>query len=211
MDITRDYLLGLGIVPDTADQLLTRLADAAKRFIPKGRFDEVLRERDEHKRLLADANSQIADLSKVDSDKLLGEIAALKERLKTSEAESATKLQEARTEAAVKLYLAGKTHDMDIVWGLLDKDKLKITDSGEVEGLDKLVEGLQESKPFLFVHDDGASKRVFRPVGNKPPEGVPTPAGGTAGGSSLGARLAKIRSTQNEVVENSDKTYFKKG
>ncbi|MBK1678718.1 hypothetical protein CKO38_19195 [Rhodospirillum rubrum] len=89
---------------------------------------------------------------------------------------------------AVKLALAGKVHDPDIVLGQLDTSKIELDDNGNVKaGLDDQIKALQTSKAFLFVPEDKGNQFQFR--GTHPPEGGG--AGGGGGKSSVGADFAK--------------------
>lgn len=59
---------------------------------------------------------------------------------------------------AIKLAVAGKAQDVDIVAGLIDKSKLKVGEDGKIGGLDEQIASLSESKGFLFKADDAGFK-----------------------------------------------------
>lgn len=57
---------------------------------------------------------------------------------------------------AIKLAVAGKVHDEDLVSGLFNKDKLVI-DDGKIIGLDEQLEQLQKDKGFLFKASESSN------------------------------------------------------
>lgn len=62
------------------------------------------------------------------------------------------KLQEVQLVHALKLALAGKVHDAELVIDLIDKAKIELSDDGIIsKGLDEQIKELQKSKSFLFV------------------------------------------------------------
>lgn len=56
----------------------------------------------------------------------------------------------------MKLAVNGKAHDEELVAGLIDRDKLVISEDGKVAGLEEQVKSLQETKPFLFKSEGQA-------------------------------------------------------
>lgn len=56
-------------------------------------------------------------------------------------------------------------HDKDLVLGLLDKEKISITD-GEVTGLNEQLESIKESKPFLFKESEPKGSPTITVSGN---------------------------------------------
>ena len=69
---------------------------------------------------------------------------------KASATEYETKLKDLQFSNAIKLAIADKAQDVDLVAGLFDKSKLILGDDGKITGLDEQVKTLQESKAFLF-------------------------------------------------------------
>lgn len=118
--------------------------------------------------------------------------------------------KELRLATAVKLALAGKVHDPDIVAGLLDKTKIELDDNGSVKaGLDDQIKALKTSKAFLFVSEDkGAGQFQFR--GTNPADRGG--AGGSSGGggdraADFGKRVADFAKAGHASME-AQKAYF---
>lgn len=125
-------------------------------WIPKDKFNEVRAAKKRLEASLRERDAQLAGLKQA-----VGEYEALKqavERLRTecqAQAESyEARLAELTLTSAVKLAIAGRVHDPELVLGLLDKSKFKLH-RGTVEGLDEQIEALRERKAFLFADKPG--------------------------------------------------------
>ena len=57
-------------------------------------------------------------------------------------------------------------NDADDILALINKDELELQDDGNVKGLDKAIESLKESKPYLFAES--------KPSGRTPDDGTTT-------------------------------------
>jgi alanyl-tRNA synthetase len=186
--MTKDQFIALGLTEEQAEKAAAASAEELKGFIPKVRFDEVNSAKKKAEDDLKERDQQLEDLKKStgNAEELKKQIEALQTENKTAKAKYEAEAKELRMNAAVKLSLAGKVHDPDIVAGLLDKTKIELDDSGAIKaGLDDQIKALQESKAFLFVSED---KGGFQFKGAKPPEA----GGGNGGGqTSVGAQFAK--------------------
>ncbi|MFC5703180.1 phage scaffolding protein [Cohnella faecalis] len=144
-------------------------------YVPPYRFEIVNTARKTAARTLKARDKQLEELQKALSNE-----AALKEQIAQLQADNRSAsekfeadLNDLRLSMALKSSLAGKVHDLDIVAGLLDKNKIELDDVGSVKGgLDDQLEALQVSKAFLFVTDSGvkprfksASRRKRRKIG----------------------------------------------
>ena len=208
--MNKEQFIALGLTEEQADKAAAASGEELKGFIPKARFDEVNTAKKAAEDTIADRDKQIADLSK-----LAGTSEEMKKQLETLQAENKAAKEKYEADAkdlqmstALKLSLAGKVHDPDIVTGLLDKSKIELDEAGNIKtGLDDQVKALQTSKGFLFVQEDkGGGQFQFR--GAKPPEG----GGGGAGGggnqaADFGKRMADFAKTNNTTVE-AQKNYF---
>jgi hypothetical protein len=100
------------------------------------------------------------------------------------------RVKQVQITAALRLALTGSVHDAALVAGLIDTDKLEISDTGEVTaGLDEQIAALRESKAFLFT--ENAVPQTPKPQGWKPADGAPPPAGGTK--DAFAARLTEAK------------------
>lgn len=187
--MNKEQFIALGLTDEQATKAAAASSEELKSFVPKARFDEV---NDAKKQAEKDRDKVSDQLEEV--KKSAGDNEALKKQIDTLQAENKaakekyeSDAKELRLSTALKLALAGKVHDPDIVAGLIDKAKVELDDAGSVKaGLDDQIKALQTSKAFLFVPED-AGKPKFK--GAKPPEG----GGGGSGGAdtSVGANFAK--------------------
>jgi cellobiose-specific phosphotransferase system component IIA len=213
MKFTKESLMAMGVAEEMADKIMAAHTEAMKTFIPKTRLDEVIRERDENKRLLDESNSAIEDLKKVNPEELKTKITELQTELETAKTQSVEMLTKERLNASIKLSLAGQVHDADLVLSQLDVSRLTVKEDGMVDGLDSQVKDLREKKSFLFIQESDSNNGGLgglRIIGKTPPEGSRDANGGSEGGT-LGARLAKIKSAQNSQAARSEEHYFGKG
>lgn len=106
---------------------------------------------------LTDRDDQLEKLKKVDADALQQTIDDLQSANKTQKDDYEATLKEERLNSAIKLSVADKAHDADLVLGQIDKEKLVIGADGKVVGLDEQINSLKEAKGFLFKADDSSS------------------------------------------------------
>ncbi len=173
----KEDLIKLGLDEETATKIAEASAEELKGFIPKARFDEVNTAKNEADKLAKEYQAEVQKLTKnaKTQEELTEQIASLKAEYEKKEQALQTQLKEQSTNAAVKLALTGKVHDVDIVSGLIDKSKLKIDNGNVTDGLDDQLKTLKESKSFLFVPDKQEPKSGpfgFK-VGSNPPKGEP--------------------------------------
>lgn len=158
-------------------------------WIPKDKFNEANESRKKLESDLKDRDKQLADLKKDagDNEALKEQISKLQESNKEAAEKYAADMKELQLNTALKLALAGEVHDPGIVSSLLDKSIIEINEDGSIKGgLDDQIKGLRESKAFLFVEKQEATKPTFR--GTKPLEGSGSTGGGTG---SVGSSFAK--------------------
>lgn len=187
--MNKEQFIALGLTEEQAAKAAAASTEELKGFIPKSRFDEL---NDAKKQAEKDRDKVTGQLEEV--KKSAGDNEALKKQIETLQADNKAAKEKYEADAAalrlntaLKLSLAGKVHDPDIVAGLLDKSKIELDDNGGVKaGLDDQIKALQTSKAFLFVPED---KGGFRPRGTAPREG--SGGGGAGGSASAGAEFAK--------------------
>lgn len=112
------------------------------------------------------------------------------------------KIKDLTIASAIKLELAGKVHDPDLVASLIDSKSIELDDKGAVKsGLKEKIEDLQKNKAFLFVDQEAAAKFT----GVKPAEGVKDGQKKEESGG-IGSRLGKETAAAQPKTEN---PYFK--
>lgn len=127
-----------------------------KNAVPKTDFNSL---NEEKKRLEGEVTSrdkQLEELKKANGNnaELQEQIKKLQEDNKTDKEKYDADLKNLQVTNAVKLAVTGKVHDEELVAGLIDKEKLVISDDGKVIGLDEQVKSLQTTKTFLFKTED---------------------------------------------------------
>ncbi|MGG1554991.1 phage scaffolding protein [Paenibacillus ferrarius] len=178
--MTKEQFIALGLTEEQAEKAAAASAEELKGFIPKARFDEVNEAKKQAENDRDKVSSQLEEVKKSagDNEALKKQIETLQVENKAAKEKYESDAKELRLSTAMKLALAGKVHDPDIVANLLDKSKIELDDNGSIKsGLKEQVEALQTSKGFLFLpEDDGSGKPQFR--GSPPRDG----SGGTGGG-----------------------------
>lgn len=153
--MTKEQLIALGL----SEELATKTAEASqeelKTYIPKHRFDEVNEENKKLKGTIKDNEKALEDLKKStgDAEALKKQIETLQNDNKAKDEQYQKDMKDLKLTNAIKLAVAGKAHDEDLVAGLIDKSKLILGEDGKVTGLDDQLKGLQESKKFLFKEE----------------------------------------------------------
>lgn len=135
-----------------------------KNAVPKDVYNALA---DTKKKLETDLQArdqQLEELKKSagSAEELKKQIEQLQADNKKKDEEYQAQLKDLTLTNAIKLAVAGKVHDEDLVAGLIDKTKLVI-DGDKVVGLDEQLKSLQESKAFLFKPADGDEKPGFQP------------------------------------------------
>ncbi|MBU5439491.1 phage scaffolding protein [Tissierella sp. MSJ-40] len=143
-------------------------------FVSKADFNTV---NDTKKQLEVDIkerDTQLETLKKSvgDNEELKKQIETLQEDNRTKDEEYQKQLKDLQLTNAINLALNGKVHDVDLVAGLVDKEKVIIGNDGNIVGLDEQIQSLQENKSFLFkgeTTDPNNPTPGFQKIGNPPP------------------------------------------
>ena len=91
--------------------------------------------------------------SKEDTETLKATIESLQKENKTNAEQYQADLKAMTLDTAIKLAIAGKVHDENLVTGLFNKEALIVGEDGNIIGLDEQLKGLQKDKGFLFKED----------------------------------------------------------
>ena len=136
-----------------------------KNAVPKDVYNAAADAKKKLEADLKDRDQQLEELKKSAgaSEDLKQQIQTLQEENKKAKEKYEADLRDLTLTNAIKLAVAGKVHDEDLVAGLIDKEKLVI-DGDRVVGLEDQLKSLQESKAFLFKPADGDDKKPgFQP------------------------------------------------
>ena len=149
-------------------KVIDAIDESKSDMVPRFRLNDKNAEIDELKTEITNRDEQIAKLQ--DSVKDDSEIQKELEEVKQQNTEWQSKYQESQLNNAVKLAVAKDANDANDVLAFINKDELELQDDGTVKGLDKAVESLKESKPYLFA--DNAPKGNTPQDGNNPEFGL---------------------------------------
>ncbi|WP_407568409.1 phage scaffolding protein [Staphylococcus epidermidis] len=142
-------------------KVIDAIDESKSGMVPRSRLNDKNAEIDELKAEITNRDEQIAKLH--DSVKDDSELQKELDELKDKNAEWQTKYQESQLNNAVKLAVAKDANDADDILAFINKDELELQDDGNVKGLDKAIESLKESKPYLFTES--------KPSGRTPDDG----------------------------------------
>lgn len=142
-------------------KVIDAIDESKSGMVPRSRLNDKNAEIDELKAEITNRDEQIAKLQ--DSVKDDSELQKELDEVKNQNAEWQTKYQESQLNNAVKLAVAKDANDADDILAFINKDELELQDDGNVKGLDKAIESLKESKPYLFVEN--------KPSGRTPDDG----------------------------------------
>lgn len=124
-----------------------------KNAVPKETYNTLSETKKKLEKDITDRDEQLEDLKKIDAEGLKSKIETLQAENKTSKETYEKELKDLQLTNAIKLAVAGKVHDEDLVAGLFDKTKLILNDDGKIMGLDEQLKTIQESKAFLFKEE----------------------------------------------------------
>ncbi|MDE5044259.1 phage scaffolding protein [Staphylococcus aureus] len=142
-------------------KVIDAIDESKSGMVPRSRLNDKNAEIEELKEEISKRDEQIVKLQ--DSVKDDSEIQKELEELKNQNSEWETKYKETQLNNAVKLAVAKEANDANDILAFINKDELELEDDGTVKGLDKAIETLKESKPYLFAPS--------KPTGNSPQQG----------------------------------------
>lgn len=203
MDVNKEQLIALGLTEEQADKVIAGFGA----MIPKSRFDEVNQAKKDLEKQIADRDKQLEELKKIDAEGLQAKIDELQKANETTKSEYEAKLKETQLTSALKLALAGKVHDADLVASLIDKEKIELGEDGNItKGLDEQIKSLQEAKSFLFVENkpNTPTFKGFAPIDGKSGD---QGSKGDDANNNFGKQVAEFAKNANSL-EQARNSYF---
>ncbi|EJF33728.1 hypothetical protein JC2156_04380 [Weissella koreensis KCTC 3621] len=152
----RDFLKNLGI---TDDETIKQIMDANGQDIETAKtgsqsdYDAVVAERDGLQEQLKSRDKDMKDLKKQagDNEELSNKYTELQAKYDEDTQSLAADLSKTKLNSAVSEALANtKARDVNDIKALLDMDQVALGEDGKLSGLDEQIEGLQETKSYLF-------------------------------------------------------------
>lgn len=152
----REFLKKLGIEDEIIDDIMREHGKTVNR--KEIDLENATQERDTLKKTLKEREAELTTLEKqsADTTTLQADLSALKEKYEAETKAHEEAMQKLTLDAEIKLALADKVHDIDIVLGQVDRDALKFAD-GKLTGLDDQIKQLQADKAFLFKNPETPS------------------------------------------------------
>ncbi|TCJ01501.1 phage scaffolding protein [Cytobacillus praedii] len=199
----REFLEGLGLEKEKIESIMAEHGKTVETH--KTKQAELSTSLDDLKKQLVDRDKDLKDLKKKaeGSEELQTKFTELETKYNQEKSDFETKLKDTQLSSALKLALAGKVHDADLVTNLIDKTKIELGEDGNVsKGLDEQIKELQTSKSFLFVPENKGSGIK----GATPPGGDPEPGKGS--NDRFGKKLAEEAAKSNTGLDEARKSYF---
>lgn len=179
----KEDLVAMGLTEEQADALIGKYGN----MVPLERFNQVNEAKKELEGQLTERDEQLKSLQKdaKGNEELTAQLKALQEANDKAKTDYEAKLKDVQLTSSVKLAIAGKVHDADLVAGLLDKTQIELAEDGSItKGLEEQLKSLQESKSFLFVPETAPEE----PEQKEDPldlKGTKTPEQGNPSGQNL--------------------------
>lgn len=167
----KEQFIALGISEELAGKAEKESEKELEGYVPKTQYEEMQAENVSLKEAAKENEKSLEKLKSAagSQEGLKEQIQKMQEEAKEAEKKHEEELKELRMMNAIKLAIAGKTQDADLVAGLIDREKLILSDDGKVSGLEEQIKAIKESKSFLFK-EEKPEKPGFRKIGGNPPE-----------------------------------------
>lgn len=155
MSLKREMLINAGINDkEVVDEIMQAYGAGIEHAKTQSK-QELLAENETLKQQLETQSKTLEDLKKsseANSD-VKQALEKLQQEYEQYKVESDSKLQQLNKTNAIALALKDvKAHDSDVLMKLIDIDKIELGEDGKPK-LDEVVNGLRESKPFLFEQE----------------------------------------------------------
>lgn len=183
---TKEELKSFGLTDEVISNILESQKKKMENYILKSEHDNVKNELESEKQKVKDRDETIKKLKTFEgtATELQAKVDELNKELKTKDENYEKNLNAQKKESAIKfgvMNFESAVQDLDMVVGLIDKEKVTIDKDGKIIGLDEQLKELQKNKAFLFKaksnddnDDNSQNSGVFGKFflsGTKPQEG----------------------------------------
>lgn len=183
---TKEELKGFGLTDEIISNILESQKKKMENYILKSEHDNVKNELESEKQKVKDRDETIKKLKTFEGTaaELQTKVDELNKELKTKDENYEKNLNAQKKESAIKfgvMNFESAVQDLDMVVGLIDKEKVTIDKDGKITGLNEQLKELQKNKAFLFKaksnddnDDNSQNSGVFGKFflsGTKPQEG----------------------------------------
>lgn len=161
----KEKIVALGVSEDIAEKISEAIKKEYKDYVPRTRLNEEIAKKKNAEENYNTVKNELDKLkeSAGDNETLKSQIESLKTDLQNKEKAHKAEIADMKMTNAIQAAIGHMAQDVGLVAGLLDKNKLILSDDGKLTGLEDQIKGLKESKPFLFkegetypsVHDGG--------------------------------------------------------
>lgn len=178
----KTYLVSKGLTEEQASAIVDGMPAEKIYLASEEKLDEryakLKQQKEQAEEQLASYQTELDTLkeSAKGNEDLTKQLADMQAKFDEAKAESDAKLSQQEKDFAIKLALKeANPLDESIVLGLLDKDTIKVTESG-LQGFTEQLAGLKENKSFLFqAADPEPNKAPNITLGGTPKAGAQTP------------------------------------
>ena len=183
---TKEELKGFGLTDEVISNILESQKKKIENYVLKSEYDNVKNELESEKQKVKDRDETIKKLKTFEgtATELQAKVDELNKELKTKDEDYEKNLNAQKKESAIKfgvMNFESAVQDLDMVVGLIDKEKVTIDKDGKIIGLNEQLKELQKNKAFLFKaksnddnDDNSQNSGVFGKFflsGTKPQEG----------------------------------------
>ncbi|GAF41134.1 scaffolding protein SbcC-like protein [Agrilactobacillus composti DSM 18527 = JCM 14202] len=162
----REALQKLELSDEQIDKIMAMNgADIEKTKSSAGDVEAIKQENESLKTQIADRDKDLKSLKKQagDNEDLTQKYSDLESKYKADTEELTHQLQETKLNSALDTVLGGaKVRNPKAAKALLDMDKVKLNDKGELEGVTDQIDALKKSDAYLF---DEGTKTGYNPKG----------------------------------------------
>ncbi|RHW49714.1 phage capsid protein [Bombilactobacillus bombi] len=173
----REQLKTIGLNDDQIDKIMGLYGVAieeSKKSLSK--LEELKTENESLKSQLSERDKDIKSMQKAtkDNEDLQNQFKELQNKYTQDTQQLNNQLQQTRLHSALDNKLtSAKVRNPKTITGLLDMDKIKLNDNGELEGVDEQLKSLHKSDAYLF--NDGTNEH-YNPASGQPTDSNPAQA-----------------------------------